>query len=237
MWPVYIAGIQILTAEIVRGNRFSLIKVLNEAVKFWPRVAALCIFVYSVFFLLMVFGLAVAAMSLAAGSSILVALVALGLLILQVWMFGRFFVNVLFWQQFAVLENAEFIDALRESRDLARSGRDLPWFQRPLWRGAFIASIWFVIVLAITLGPQWGTLHQYFNQLMTTQDPQALLQQMTEAQKASGFNISAFALDVVEKILRPLVGIAFVILYMDSKLELPSHAEPVVRADESDPVR
>ena len=237
MWPVYIAGIQILTAEIVRGNRFSLIKVLNEAVKFWPRVAALCIFVYGVFFLLMVFGLAVAAMSLAAGSSILVALVALGLLILQVWMFGRFFVNVLFWQQFTVLENAGFIDSLRESRELARSGRDLPRFQRPLWRGALIASIWFAIVLAITVGAQWDTLYQNVTQLMTIQDPQALLQHMTEAQKTSGFNLFAFALGVLEKILQPLVGIAFVVLYLDSKLELPSHTEPIVRPDEGDALR
>ena len=237
MWPVYIAGIQILTAEIVRGNRFSLVAVLNEAVRFWPRVAALCIFVYGVFFLLMVFGLAIAAMSLAAGSSVLLVLVAMALLILQVWMFGRFFVNVLFWQQFTVLENAGFIDSLRESRDLARSGRDLSWFQRPLWRGAFISSIWFAVVLAITLGAQWGTLHQYLNQLMTTQDPQALLQQMTEAQKASGFNIAAFALSVVEKVLQPLVGIAFVVIYLDSKLESPSDVEPVVRTGEGDAVR
>jgi len=237
MWPVYIAGIQILTAEIVRGNRFSLVAVLNEAVRFWPRVAALCIFVYGVFFLLMVFGLAIAAMSLAAGSSVLLVLVAMALLILQVWMFGRFFVNVLFWQQFTVLENAGFIDSLRESRDLARSGRDLSWFQRPLWRGAFISSIWFAVVLAMTLGAQWGMLHQYLNQLMTTQDPQALLQQMTEAQKASGFNIAAFALSVVEKVLQPLVGIAFVVLYLDSKLESPSDVEPVVRTGESDAVR
>ena len=237
MWPVYIAGIQILTAEIVRGNRPSLVAVLNEAVRFWPRVAALCIFVYGVFFLLMVFGLAIAAMSLAGASSVLLVLVAMGLLILQVWMFGRFFVNVLFWQQFSVLENAGFIDSLRESRDLARSGRDLPWFQRPLWRGAFIASIWFAVVLAITLSAQWGTLQQYFNQLLTTQDPQALLQQMTEAQQASGFNIPAFALGAVEKILQPLVGIAFVVLYLDSKLELPSHVEPILRTDEGDAFR
>jgi hypothetical protein len=237
MWPVYIAGIQILTAEIVRGNRPSLVAMLNEAVRFWPRVAALCIFVYGVFFLLMVFGLAIAAMALAGASSALLALVAMGLLILQVWMFGRFFVNVLFWQQFAVLEKAGFIDSLRESRDLARSGSDLPWFQRPLWRGAFIASIWFAVVLAITFGGQWGLVQQYFNQLLTTQDPQALLQQMTEAQQASGFNISAFALGLIEKILQPLVGIAFVVLYLDSKLELPSHVEPIVRAGEGDTVR
>ena len=237
MWPVYIAGIQILTAEIVRGNRFGLRAVLNEAVRFWPRVATLCIFVYGVFFLLMVFGLAIAAVALAAGASVLMALVALGLLFLQVWMFGRFFVNTLFWQQFAVLEKAGFIDSLRESRDLARSGRDLAWFQRPLWRGAFIASIWFVVVLAITVGGQWATFHQYFNQLMTTQDPQTLIQQMTEAQKASGFNISAFALSIAERVLQPLVGIAFVVLYLDSKFELPSHLDPAVRADESDALR
>ena len=237
MWPVYIAGIQILTVEFAGGRRPGLAIPLNEAVRYWPRIAALCIFVYGVFFLLMVFGLAIAAMALAAGSSVLLALVALALLMLQVWMFGRFFVNVLFWQQFAVLENAGFIDSLRESRDLARSARDLPWFQRPLWRGALIASIWFAVVLTITCVAQWGTLHQYFNQLLTTQDPQALLQQMTEAQKASGFNISAFALNVVEKVLQPLVGIAFVVLYLDSKSELPSHVEPIVRAGGGNTVR
>jgi hypothetical protein len=236
MWPIYIAGIQILTAEIVRGHRPGLVAVLNEAVRFWPRVAALCIFVYGVFFLLMIFGLVIAAMALAGGSSVLLILVAMGLLILQVWMFGRFFVNVLFWQQFAVLENAGFVDSLRRSRDLARSGGDLPWFQRPMWRGAFIASIWFAFVLAITLAAQWGTLQHYLNELLTTQDPQALLQQMTEAQQASGFDIRAFALGVLEKILQPLLGIAFVVVYLDSKLEGPSHMEPIVSAGEGDTV-
>src|SRR5213078_566419 len=237
MWPVYISGIQILTAEIVRGNRPGLVAMLNEAVRFWPRVAALCIFVYGVFFLLMVFGLAIAAMALAGGSSVLLVLIAMGLLVLQVWMFGRFFVNVLFWQQFAVLENAGFIDSLRQSRDLARSGRDLPWFQRPMWRGAFVASIWFAFVLAITLAAQWGTLQHYINEWLKTQDPQALLQQMTEAQQARGFDIAAFALAVFGKILQPLLGIAFVVVYLDSKLELPSHVEPIVRTGEGDAVR
>ena len=237
MWPIYIAGIQILTAEIARGHRPSLVAVLNDAVRFWPRVAALCIFVYGVFFLLMIFGLVIAAMALAGTSSVLLILVAMGLLILQVWMFGRFFVNVLFWQQFAVLEKDGFIDSLRQSRDLARSGRDLPWFQRPMWRGAFVASIWFAFVLAITLAAQWGTLQHYLNELLRTQDPQALLKQMTEAQQASGFDISAFALSVLEKILQPLLGIAFVLVYLDSKLDGPSHMEPIVSAGEGDTVR
>jgi hypothetical protein len=220
MWPVYIAGIQILTVEIASGRRPGLVAVLNEAVRFWPRVAALCIFVYGVFFLLLVFGLAIAGVALAGASSLLLILFALALLILQVWMFGRFFVNVLFWQQFAVLENAGFIDSLREGRNLARSGRDLPWFERPLWRGAFIASLWFAFVLAVTLASEWTTLHHYFNQLMTTQDPQTLLQQLTEAQQARGFDISAFVLNLLQKILQPLLGIAFVVLYLDSRIRV-----------------
>ena len=47
----------------------------------------------------------------------------------------------------------------------------------------------------------------------------------------------AFALSVVEKVLQPLVGIAFVVLYLDSRLEPPSHVEPIVRAGEGDAVR
>ncbi|PYI45672.1 MAG: hypothetical protein DMF10_10995 [Verrucomicrobia bacterium] len=220
MWPVYVAGIQILTAEISDGRQPRLIAMLNDAVRFWPRVAALCIFVYGVFALLMVFGLIIAVIALAGGSSLVLVLFALALLILQVWMFGRFFVNVLFWQQFAVLENAAFIDALRESRNLARSGRDLPWFQRPLWRGAFIASLWLAFVLAVTLISEWPILHHYLNQFATTQDAQTLLQQLTEAQQARGFDISAFVPNVLQKILQPLVGIAFVVLYLGSKIRL-----------------
>ena len=220
MWPVYVAGIQILTAEIAAGRRPGLGTMLNDAVRFWPRIAALCIFVYGVFALLMIFGLIIAAIALAGASSLLLVFLALGLLILQVWVFGRFFMNVLFWQQFAVLENTGFIESLRDSRSLARSGRDLPWFQRPLWRGALIASLWFALVTAIALGSNWTTLHHYFGQLLTTQEPQALLRQVAEAQQARGFDLSAFALNVLQRILQPLLGIAFVVLYLDSKTHL-----------------
>ena len=219
MWPVYVAGIQIITTEIAAGRRIGFLAALNEAVRFWPRIAALCIFVYGVFFLLIVFAFLIAAMIVAGASSVFVILLALALLGVQVWMFGRFFVNVLFWQQFAVLEHAGVIDSLRESRNLARSGRELPWFQRPLWRGVFIASLWFAFVLAITLVSEWTTLQHSLNELMTIQDPQTLLQKLTEAQQAHGFDVLTFVLGIVQKILQPLIGIAFVLLYIDSRKE------------------
>jgi hypothetical protein len=219
MWPIYISGIQIFTVEIAAGRRLGFFAGINEAVRFWPRVAALCVFVYGVFFLLILFAFLIAAMIIAGASSLFVIFLALGLLVLQVWLFGRFFVNVLFWQQFAVLENEGVVDSLRESRNLAHSGRELPWFQRPMWRGAFIASLWLAFVLAIALISGWTTIQHSFNELMTTQDPQTLLQKLTEAQQARGFDVLGFTLGLLQKILQPLIGIAFVLIYIDSRRE------------------
>ena len=216
-WPVFIAGIQVLTAELSSGREVRLFRLLPGILKFWPRIATLCIFVYGVFFLLTVFGFGIAIMIIAGGSSLLVPFLALALLALQVWMFGRFFINVLFWQQFAILADADPANALRQSKELARSGRDLPWFQRPVWRGVLIASIWFGFVLVLQIGAQWHTIQQYFHELTTTQDPQALLQKITESQGTHGFDLLGLSLNVLQRILQPLLGIAFVILYFDSK--------------------
>lgn len=214
--PVYIAGIQILTAELATRHRIGFSSALNGAVKYWPRVAGLGLFIYGVFFLLILFAIGIAIMVVTSATLFSIVL-ALGLLAFQVWLFGRFFINVLFWQQFTVLENANATDALRESRNLARSGRDLPWYQRPLWRGALIVSIWSVFVLAITIVPQWPMLRDYFVELMRTQDPQALYQKMSASLQTHGFDYTALGLSVLQRILQPLLGIAFVVLYLDSK--------------------
>ena len=216
--PVYIAGIQILSAELATGNRIRFLSVLNGAVKYWPRVAGLCIFIYVVFSLLIVFGFGLLLMA-GSANTVLSAVIVLGLLALQVWLFSRFFINVLFWQQFAVLENLNAAAALRESRKLARGARDLPWYQRPLWRGALIVSVWFAFVLAITVTPQWQMLQNYLLEVTRTQDPQALYEKMLAAMQTHGVDYQALALNVLERIFQPLLGIAFVVLYLDSKRE------------------
>ena len=221
--PVYIAGIQILAVELATGHRIGFLSALNGSVKYWPRVAGLGLFVYGVFFLLILFALGIAIM-VVTSSTLFSIVLALGLLAFQVWLFGRFFVNVLFWQQFTVLENATAADALRESRKLARSGRDLPWNQRPLWRGAFIVSLWYAFVIALSiallwpkLSAEWPLLQEYFNQLTQTHDPQALAQKMTANLQTHGFDYRALTLNILQRILQPLLGIAFVVLYLDSK--------------------
>ena len=224
--PVYIAGIQILTAELATGHRLGFFSVLNAAVKYWPRVAGLGLFVYGVFFLLILFALGIAIMVVTSAALFSIVL-ALGLLAFQVWLFGRFFINVLFWQQFTVLENANVSEALRESRRLARSGRDLPWYQRPLWRGALIVSIWIAFALAIAvvamwprLAAEWPLVRDSFSQLGVAQDPQVVLQKMMASlPKNQTASFSELGLTVLQRILQPLLGIAFVVLYLDTRQE------------------
>jgi len=221
MWPVFVAGIQILPAELSAGREARLFKLFPRILKFWPRVAMLCIFVYGSYafwtLLLLGFVLWIALSSLGLAP----ILISLLLLAFWVWIIGRIWVNFLFWQQFAVLADADPGNALRQSKELARSGRDLPWSQRPLWRGVLIASIWFAFVLVLQIGAEWHTIQQYFHELTTTQDPQALLQKLTESQRARGFDLLSFSLNLLQRILQPLLGIAFVVLYFDSKAVAP----------------
>jgi hypothetical protein len=219
VWPIFIAGIQILTAELSADRRPQMSSFLRDALKFWPRLAMLCIFVYGAYFFWTVLPVGVILMIALGGPSVVLFFLALLILAFQVWIVGRLFVNFLFWQQFAVLGESDAIKALRQSKELARSGRDLPWYRRPLWRGVFIASIWFAFVLAIYTGAEWRSLQRYFQELTTIQDPQTLLQTLTTGSRVQSLNIVSFGLGLLQTLLRPLLGIAFVVLYFESKID------------------
>jgi hypothetical protein len=218
MIPVYTAGIQILTAAFAAGERIRFFALLNEAVKFWPRVAFLWIFV------VVCYGLAIAFLMASltimfSGVSILSIFLVLAVTTIVVWVIGRLWINFMFWQQFAVLEGCDAFEALRRSRKLARSRSDLPWFRRPLWRGVFIASAWFAIVVALN----WPFVSQFFrmisnNAIWTTSDPQKLMETMVNSMKNSGAASATLAAGALQAILKPLLGIAFVLLFLDSNL-------------------
>ncbi len=217
LWPVYLAGLQIVTSELAAGGKIGLGAALNRAAKFWPRVAMLCLIVYGVFFLLLVFAFAIGLMAAGAAGAPFLVFPILALLAVQVWLFGRWFINVLFWQQAAVLDNATVPEALRQSKELARSRRELPWHKRPLWRGALIVSIWFAFSTTIELWSSWAAIRHLFELLMTTPDPQALLTAMTAESTPTGLDVTRLCLGLLQSILRPLLGIAFVLLYLDTR--------------------
>jgi hypothetical protein len=223
-WPLYIAGIQILTAELSAGRQIVIVDLIQRALKFWPRVAVLCVFVYGSYIFSTVLLFAALALALAA-PSVLSAFFVLLVLTFWIWLIGRLWVNFLFWQQFAVLADSDFANALRQSKELVRSQRDLPWFRRPLWRGVFLASLWFAVVLLLNAGQIWSAVDFYFREMATATDPQALLRSMSEHAKLAGFSWLNFTLWLVQKILQPLLGIAFVLLYFDSIADSTERSE------------
>src|SRR6266487_3052314 len=219
-WPIFIAGIQILTADLAAGHSVKMFSLLQNALKFWPRVAVLCILVYGAYFFWTVLPVGVILMIALAGPSVLFFFLALLVLAFQVWIVGRLFINFLFWQQFAVLERSDAGNALHQSKELARSRRNFPWFRRPMWRGVFIASIWFAFVFAINIGSEWHSIQHYLHELTTSQDPKALIQALTTTSKPQALNLVGFSLGLAQTLLRPLLGIAFVLLYFESKIDI-----------------
>lgn len=217
VWPIYLAGIQVLTTHISSGRHLGFVPALNEAVRFWPRMASGCVFVYLSYVFWTILPLTVIVMITVSGPSPVSFFLMLLVLSFQVWITSRLFVSFLFWQQCIVLDGLPAPEALRESKRIARRGNHLSWHRRPLWRGVFIASLWFAFVLIVNLWPAWPMLQRYFHELSVTQDPQALFETMKASAKTEGFNLLAFGLSVLQGVLRPLLGIAFVLLYVDAK--------------------
>ena len=216
-WPFYIAGIQILTSELSGGRSIGVADLVQRALKFWPRVFLLWLFVCLSYFFWTVLPVFVIFMIVVGSQSLFAVFFSLLVLAFQIWMTGRLFVNFMFWQQFAVLESADFKDSLLKSREVARSRRDLPWFQRPLWRGVFLASLWFALVLLFSANQISSALTFYFQEVVKATDAQALLQAMSEHAKTAGFSWLDLGFWLVQKLLQPLLGIAFVLLYLDNK--------------------
>ena len=216
-WPLYVSGIQILTSDLALGRRVQFFDTLNRALKFWARVAALCLFVYGAFAFWMILPMGVIILIALGGSSVLSFFLALVVAAVQVWVVGRLFVNFLFWQQCAVLDEYDVPASLRESKFLARSGQNVPWYKRPLWQGVFVSSLWFLFVLALNLPTLLPAFRQYFHLISTNPDPQSLLQSMSSLPKAHGIDRLNFALSLLEALLRPLLGIAFVLIFFAAK--------------------
>ena len=147
-WPLYVTGIQIVTSDLALGRPVHFLDTLNRSLKFWGRLATLCLFVYGAFAFWMILPMGVIILIALGGPSVLSFFLVLVVAAVQVWVVGRLFVNFLFWQQCAVLDESDVPGALRESKFLARSGHEVPWYKRPLWQGVLVSSFWFLFVLA-----------------------------------------------------------------------------------------
>ncbi len=218
-WPIFVAGLQFAAAELAAGRKAKLRDVLRQAVGVWPRMARLSLFVYGsyLFWTLLPVVLILSLASTPSALSLLVAMLALGL---QVYMAGRLFVNFLFWQQSCTLAGLDGAEALRESKDLARSRRDMPAVQRPAYRGAIIASVWLVVLVAASVAVEMPFTVMRLRGVGTMEEAITLMQQLLSAPTPDALTLASNVLSsLVHAALRPLLGIAFVVLYFDARGE------------------
>jgi GYF domain 2 len=225
-WPVFLAGIQIATVDVLEGRKVRLGELLRRAANFFPRFARLGLVVYGSYFLCAIFPVAITLSLVSASETIspimLIFSLVLALLILgvAVIMLARLWVNFLFWQQSAYISNLEGAEALRESKLLARSQRRPRKSARPLWRGALLASLWVLIVLGLSAGAEIPLIFSKFQNVSTAEEMLKVLQNLDAPKAADAMLIGSMVVSsLVRALMRPILGIAFVLLYLDARAD------------------
>jgi hypothetical protein len=217
-WPFSLAATQLLAADIYAGRNPTLGDLLSRAKPLWTRMFVLGLIVYGSYLLWTVIPFLVA-LSLATGAaSVSGLLLMLSLLIFTAYMVARLFINFLFWEQAGALGGAAAIEALQESKDLARSGTDRPRAQRPLYRGAMIASLWLLVIIAANVAIEFPVV--LFRMRGVTSLEQAVTMVQAMATKNSPDLLSGLTTllsCLVHAVLRPWLAAIFVVLYLDTK--------------------
>lgn len=217
VWPIFLGGLQFVVNEVTTNQPVRLKEVLRRATNHWPRIARLCCFVYGSFLFWIALPL-LGVMTFAARPSVLSFFIALLALVFQVYMAGRLFINFMFWQQSATLGGLEGIEAIRDSRELARGRKNEPRLQRPLYRGAILASIWLVVLVVVSMMVELPFAFVRLQGITSFEQGLAIMQALIDAPVPDAMTIAANVLSsLVHAVLRPLLGIAFVVLYLDAK--------------------
>jgi len=219
-WPIFLAAIQIATLDVLEGRKVRLPELLRRAANFFPRFAWLSVIVYGSYFFWTAIPV-VAILSILAGNPTIPAILLVLLLLgVQVMMVARLFVNFMFWQQSAVVSGYDGTNAIVESKMLARSRRRARKWERPLWRGALLASLWLLVVLALSSGAEIPLVLSKFQSMGTPEGMLAIFQNLNNAKTADPMLIASAVIgSIVHALLRPVLGIAFVLLYFDARTD------------------
>jgi hypothetical protein len=220
-WPIFVAGLQFAAADLLEARPIRTRDILRRATNFWPRIAQLSIVVYGAFFFWTALPLIVIFSMVGGGPSMLSLLLAVLALTVQVYMFGRLFVNFLFWQETATLGGLPGVEALRDSKELARSRPSAPSLERPVYRGAILASFWLVVLVGAGIATELPLMMIRLQGITTIEEATVLVQKLMNATTPDTLTLIGYVLSTaVNAILRPLLGISFVLLYFDAKARL-----------------
>jgi len=218
VWPVSAAGFQIVADDVLRGPARSFGAQFTAALRCWSRMLTAALLVYGSYFFWFFVPLAAIIAFVGSGNPLLASVMILLIGGFMVYMNARLFINFLFWQQTVVLGTQPPLAALRESKELARSVPEAPRLERPLYRGAIVASVWLLLLLVLTFGVE---LPFMMARIVGAENPEqalALMQKAADSPTPDALMIaSAIVTSAVGLLLRPLLVAAFIVLYYDAK--------------------
>jgi hypothetical protein len=218
VWPISAAGFQIVADDVVRGQTRSFGAQFSAALGHWSRMLAAALLVYGSYFFWFFVPFAAMIAFVGSGNPLLASIMILLIGAFMVYMNARLFINFLFWQQTVVLGTQPPLAALRESKELARSVPEAPRLERPLYRGAIVASVWLLLLLVLTFGVQLPFMLARFAGAENPEQALALMQKAAEAQTPDALMMAAdIVTAAMNLLLRPLLAAAFVALYYDAK--------------------
>jgi hypothetical protein len=218
LWPISAAGFQFVADDISRDRTRSIRDQFSAALHLWGRLFGAALVVYGSYFFWFFVPLIAMIAFIRSANPLLASLMIILIGAFMVYMNARLFINFLFWQQTAVLEPNPPLAALRESKELARSVPEAPRLERPLYRGAIVASIWLLLLLVLMFGVQLPFTLVRFIGLENPEDALALMQKMAESQTPDALMVAAdVATAVLNLLLRPLLAAAFIVLYHDAR--------------------
>ena len=219
MWPISTAGFQFVADDILKGHARPFASQFRAALARWSQVLAAGLMVYGsyLFWFIMPFTIL---LSLASSGQLSLLNTFLFLLIstFMVYMNARLFINFLFWHQTSALRPDGALSALRESKELARSVPTAPKLDRPLYRGAIVASVWLLIILVFSFAIQLPFIVARFVGATNPEEAVALAKAAAAATTPDTLTILAdLASAAVNLFMQPLLAAAFIVLYYDAR--------------------
>ena len=217
-WPISTAAFQYVADDILHGRRRSVGEQFSAALRRWGQVLSTGLLVYFSYFFWFFIPLTAMIALLGGGISVFTLLLYLLIGAFMVYMNARLFINFLFWEQTAALTDEGALLALRESKELARCAPEAPRLDRPLYRGALVASLWLLLLLFLTLAVQLPFSLVRLSGAANPEQALALMQSVSQAKSPDALMIAAdLASAVINLIVRPLLAASFVVLYYDAK--------------------
>jgi hypothetical protein len=218
VWPISTAAYQYIADDVLRGRRRSIAALFTAAVERYGRMLGAGLLVYFAYFFWFFIPLTAGLAILSTGISLFSITVYLLIGAFMVYMNVRLIINFLFWEQTAALGDDGVLLSLRESKELARSARQAPKMDQPMYRGLVLLSLWLLVLLFALIVVQLPFTMIRLADAKTPEQAMAMMDSLSKAKTPDALMIASDVVSaIVNLLVRPLLTIPFVVLYYDAK--------------------